>query len=366
VVFESDSMKTSSSHAAEPANEGVRPIVIVFVVAICLACAGVVSFRAFKKPVERVRPPVVDETRDVAPKDSRSDEIRRANGRNLLGNRPITVPTPTKASDTERSGLADASRLESGTRLPDGALASSPQVLPSQRSAAPPTPVVKVVIPAGFNIISGVATLRGNPPAEKVLPLDPACARLAKFQPKTTRFFRRGPLGELADVLVTLQSVPALGHGPPPKPFVISIRECEFEPYISAIRTKQKLLIRNLDSMLDNVHVTPNRPGNQESNKALHGGADLEFSFDNPEVFVRIKDDVHPWMFAYVAVVDHPYFAVTDRNGRFQLPPLPHGQYVVEAHHRKAGKLSQQITVTDAQVPRVDFVFDIPPEEAGN
>ena len=43
--------------------------------------------------------------------------------------------------------------------------------------------------------------------------------------------------------------------------------------------------------------------------------------FEKPELFIKVKCDVHPWMFAYICVVDHPWFAVTDQKGNFTLPP---------------------------------------------
>ena len=48
-------------------------------------------------------------------------------------------------------------------------------------------------------------------------------------------------------------------------------------------------------------------------------GTKNEKSFTKPEVFVKFSCQVHPWMFAYVGVVDNPYFAVTGADGRFDL-----------------------------------------------
>jgi hypothetical protein len=78
-------------------------------------------------------------------------------------------------------------------------------------------------------------------------------------------------------------------------------------------------------------------------------GKDLEFKFDMPEVFVKFKCDVHPWMFAYVGVVENPYFAVTGKDGTFKIANVPPGKYQIEAVHRKShpnGKgIVQEITV---------------------
>jgi len=64
-------------------------------------------------------------------------------------------------------------------------------------------------------------------------------------------------------------------------------------------------------------------------------------------------------MFSYVSVFDHPYFAVTGKDGTFKIPNLPPGKYTIEAIHRKAGKSSQEITV-GADGKMVDFALEAP------
>ena len=49
------------------------------------------------------------------------------------------------------------------------------------------------------------------------------------------------------------------------------------------------------------------------------------------------KCDVHGWMSAYVGVLDHPFFATTDKDGKFELKTLPPGTYTIEAWHEKLG-----------------------------
>ena len=52
---------------------------------------------------------------------------------------------------------------------------------------------------------------------------------------------------------------------------------------------------------------------------------------------VPFKCDVHGWMNAYVGVLDHPYFAITGKDGKFELKTLPPGTYTIEAWHEKLG-----------------------------
>jgi hypothetical protein len=69
------------------------------------------------------------------------------------------------------------------------------------------------------------------------------------------------------------------------------------------------------------------------------------------------KCDVHGWMNAYVGVLDHPYFAVTGADGKFELKSLPPGTYTVEAWHEKLGTATEKVTLTEKENKEVMFHF---------
>ena len=137
---------------------------------------------------------------------------------------------------------------------------------------------------------------------------------------------------------------------------------CQYQPYVAGVQTGQHFDVQNSDPLVHNVHPLPKMPWKNPKNPAQPvKGMKTDFVFDNPEVFVQFKCDVHPKMFAYVGVVDHPWFAVTDTNGNFALPPgLQPGLYTLAAVHRKSGELLQPINVTGDGAPSVDFTFDVP------
>lgn len=211
--------------------------------------------------------------------------------------------------------------------------------------------------------IYGTITFKGTPPKEiDIAPLknDPNCGKLHAEMP-TTHFYAVGPQGGLADVVVGLADVHGKSTGAGAAPLVIDQKGCEYDPYIAACQTGQKILVRNSDPVLHNVHVTPTASDNPEENQAqMPNSGDLSFSFKAPEEFVRFKCDVHPWMFAYVSVFDHPWFAVSAKDGTFRIHNVPPGEYTLEAAHRKAGKQTQKIVVKDQDV-KVDFTFEAKP-----
>jgi hypothetical protein len=114
--------------------------------------------------------------------------------------------------------------------------------------------------------------------------------------------------------------------------------------------------------VIHNVDVIPAAPGNLPSGKnvaQVAGAADVTFSFPAEESFLRFKCDVHPWMFAYVTVVDNPYFSVSGKDGTFKISNVPPGKYTIEAAHRKAGKVTKDIEVTDGN-NKLDFTLEVP------
>jgi uncharacterized protein (DUF2141 family) len=79
--------------------------------------------------------------------------------------------------------------------------------------------------------------------------------------------------------------------------------------------------------------------------------------FNRPEVFLQAKCSVHPWMGAYVAIMEHPFYSVTNSSGEFNLPNLPVGKYTVEAWHEVFGTQTQEIEVLESGAPSLAFTF---------
>ena len=208
--------------------------------------------------------------------------------------------------------------------------------------------------------IYGTITLKGTPPSElNIAPLknDANCGPLHREMP-TTHFYVVGPAGGLGGVVVALKGIRGKSTGSTAAPLVIDQKGCEYLPYISACQTGQKIIVKNLDPVLHNVHATPDVKGNLEENRAqMPNGPDLMFTFNAPEEFLRFKCDVHPWMFAYVSVFDHPYFSLSAKDGSYRIHNVPPGQYTVTAMHRKEGTLDKKVEVKDQDV-KLDFAFE--------
>jgi plastocyanin len=213
--------------------------------------------------------------------------------------------------------------------------------------------------------ITGTVTLKGTPPAELTIDKikdDVVCGKLHS-EPVTTHHYIVGPKGELANVVVMLKGANVAGKstGASAPAVVMDQKGCVYEPQILAIQTGQKLTVRNSDPTLHNVHTHPTVSANSEQNLPQGPGApDLSFSFPAAENFLKVTCEVHAWMFAWVTVVDHPYFAVTGKDGTFKISNVPPGKYTITAMHRKAAPngQDQEIEVKDAPVTK-DFTLEV-------
>lgn len=154
---------------------------------------------------------------------------------------------------------------------------------------------------------------------------------------------------------------PGYGFEAPTAPVVLDQKGCFYSPRVIGIRVGQPLEIVNSDPTMHNVHAMP--VANTEFNRSqpVKGAKNTEV-FTTPEVMVRFMCNVHNWMAAYVGVLPHPYFAVTDAAGNFEIRNLPPGTYTLEAWHEKFGRQTATVTVGAKEAKTAAFTFTLKPE----
>src|SRR3954469_6299681 len=210
--------------------------------------------------------------------------------------------------------------------------------------------------------IKGTVVLDGSAPENAVIKMnaDPVCLREAKGEQRQETFLVGSDGKSLANVFVYIKD----GLGPysfdvPTESATIDQKECRYHPHVFGMRVGQPLQIINSDPTLHNIHAIPK--ANQEFNNGQPiQGMKMNHTFTQKEVMVPFKCDVHGWMNAYVGVLDHPYFAVTDKDGKFELKDVPAGTYTIEAWHERGGAMTQSVTLGEKESKDANFTFKAP------
>jgi plastocyanin len=205
--------------------------------------------------------------------------------------------------------------------------------------------------------VRGIVRFDGKVPVAKAISMgaDPVCVK-EHPSPVLAQEVMADAKGDLQNVIVFVSD--GLGDrtfDPPSQPAVVEQKGCLYQPHVLAVRANQTLELVNDDSTSHNIHPVP--ANNREWNKAEPPGSRMEEAFAREEVAIPVKCNVHPWMRGYIAVFKHPYFAVTGKDGAFDLSNLPPGTYTIKAWHEKLGTSTQTVTIGVNETKEITFVF---------
>jgi hypothetical protein len=118
-----------------------------------------------------------------------------------------------------------------------------------------------------------------------------------------------------------------------------------FQPRVQIVQVGRPLIFANLEPFVVNFHTIPIR--NIGANVTLSPMTQWSTGYSKPEKSpVRIMSVLHTWQRAYHVVLNHPWGAVTDRNGSFSIPRLPPGNYELVIWHERADDLNHGLNVT--------------------
>ena len=231
--------------------------------------------------------------------------------------------------------------------------------------AAPPAAPQLPPPPQSGAEVSGRAIFVGKPPAVAPQPRgsDPFCAAVTLQDDSLVV----DPSGGLRSVLVRVVEAAGGPYQPPRSPVLITQSQCRYLPRITGLVRGQPVLVSNSDGTLHNVHalVSGSTVLNQIQMNAEAPRIDLrQVATAATSSPLQLRCDIHPWMSAYLWIVEHPFFAVTAEDGSFAIKNLPPGDYTLEAWHERLGTRRSKLTVAAAApAPKVEFRFTLEPAE---
>lgn len=208
----------------------------------------------------------------------------------------------------------------------------------------------------GPGTIIGTVTFTGTPQKPRPLPMDsdPLCVP----EPgATSELLVVGPGNGIKNVFVYVRDgLGARRYAVPTAPVLLDQKGCRYVPHVFGVQAGQTILVSNSDQLMHNVHALP------KNNREFNFGQPAKTPpvtrvFDQPEIGLPFRCDVHGWMNAYVNVVPHPFFAVTTDEGSFEIKGLPAGTYTLELWHEQLGTQTLTVTVDGVAPAKVSASF---------
>ena len=206
--------------------------------------------------------------------------------------------------------------------------------------------------------VTGTILVSGAAPRNKPINMItvPRCAEMHST-PAMTEGFAPGDNGTLQNVVVYLQGDFSAYSFPPARaPAEVDQKGCIYAPHVVAVMTGDPLEITSKDAVSHNINaVSQFHQGWNETQ--MPAGPPTMRRFAAPEIPITVTCNMHPWMRFYVAVVDHPYFQVTGKDGQFALRNVPPGTYTLTAWHETFGTKKQTVVVQPKQEQKISLTF---------
>ncbi|HEX8284566.1 MAG TPA: carboxypeptidase regulatory-like domain-containing protein [Pyrinomonadaceae bacterium] len=211
--------------------------------------------------------------------------------------------------------------------------------------------------------IAGTISFAGDAPAKKGISMDadPVCAS-SNPDPHAEDIVVNGD--KLANVLVYIKegqaggkSITSYQFAAPAQAATLDQKGCHYVPHVVALQINQPFNVTNSDPTAHNVNVDAKQ--NEKFNQGQSpGAAPITKQFKRAETVIPVKCNQHPWMRAYVGVLQHPFFAVSDDSGKFEIKGVPPGTYTVVAWHEKYQQgQTMSVTVGAGAPATADFSF---------
>lgn len=226
------------------------------------------------------------------------------------------------------AGALVACRRDAARSAPDVAQPLAPQAVSTQRGG-----LYRVVPVPSPGAVRGVVRWAGARPAVEPFAVgavgNPAVCGDA--QPSESLVVGDG--GGVAFAVLSLEDISA-GLAPADALVTVDQTACRYVPHVTAVATGVEVRFTNSDrGAIHNVHAYYGYDDDNWFNATTPFGIATSRVVQRAGVARLTCDAGHFWMLGYLLAFPHPYFAVTDAQGRFEIRGVPAGTYTLRAWH---------------------------------
>gem|GEM_PF-1052911 len=238
-----------------------------------------------------------------------------------------------------------------------------------ESTSVAPRPAYRQLEEGHVGTLSGVVRWSGSVPPAVRVPVRTHTEQCG--EERSVETIHVGARGGVEGAVVVLMGIEE-GVAPPLGDLTLTFQGCDLTPRIAVTTRGARLHFQNADPILHNLHVRVGRETRLDVGlPALQGSVELGAEAG---IHVIVDDAAHPWIESYVYVAQHPYVALTDANGRFQITRVPVGAFQIRVWHpgiaesddTSSGRplrsaaivLTRPISVEEATDTTTDFQLD--------
>lgn len=210
---------------------------------------------------------------------------------------------------------------------------------------------ILAAFPAWAGTIKGQVRFTGAATDQKKLPV--TTDQYVCGKEKDAEDLVLSPEKGIRNAVVSLKTPPpGAGWKTLPAPAQMDQKQCVFVPRVVVVPVGGTVEFLNNDRLLHNLHSNIAGTANPSFNRTQPKGRTIPITFKKPEV-IRVDCDLHPWMRAWVVVVEHPFYAISNDQGEFVLDSVPPGQYTLQVWHESLGTVTRDVTLRDGAITTV-------------
>ena len=161
--------------------------------------------------------------------------------------------------------------------------------------------------------------------------------------------------GGVGQAIAWLVGVPAGPRDNASRRVHLTLDGCRLSPRVQRVAAGATVLVHGNDAMMSRLKIVPLGERTSRSTILLTDAGQVVPSDEatREPALLEVRDDLHPWVRAFIAVAPHPFVAVTDADGDFRFDGVPPGRYTLVVWHERLGTQRKTVKVEGGVQVRV-------------